>query len=75
MVIDLLVEQVLAAVRSVGGCGFVKRNEHGEWFELSRSVAREKVGHQLRDLTRMQVKEQKPVDFTLKLGKRHSAKF
>lgn len=66
LVIDLIVEQVLDAVASVGGCGFVKRADDGEWFELSRVLAREKVGHQLRDLSRMQAKGQPPINFNQK---------
>jgi hypothetical protein len=75
LVIDLIVEQVLDAVINVGGSGFVKRADNGEWFELSRVLAREKVGHQLRDLTRMQAKGQTPINFSPKQKTSRSSSF
>lgn len=40
-VIDLVVEQVLEAAGPVGG--FVKRDENGVWFQMTKSLARDKV--------------------------------
>ena len=42
-VIDLLVEQVREAAGPRGG--FVKRDQNGVWFQMTKSLAREKVSH------------------------------
>ena len=47
-VIDLIVRQIREAAGPTGG--FVKKDPDGEWFVVGNSLARDKVGHQLRDL-------------------------
>ena len=47
---SLLVIQIVDTVRGgSNGGGFVKRDEDGRWIEIGDQLAREKVGHALRD--------------------------
>ena len=47
-VIDLVVDQVQEAAGPVGG--FVKRDGNGAWFQMTKSLARDKVSHKCMSL-------------------------